>query len=266
MRAINDQPSWTRKDGSEQEGSILLVNTLLLGAMQQTLLAIHRSYLDDNEGRASLSQSICQSISRDVLHSMTALKDTGLTGMMLLRGDILLASLNLIRISLLQAERKLSPSTSSQATPAFKVLMLTILTGPGNFGKSNSQITIELLEDCLPLKDETLPRRALGGHWDLMTMCAGIMLLKIDLGLETRETAKSTIARRFLDAYYRFFGRQDANNARRQCYNPDSGQRYIQRSKWKLQTQDMASVLTGSQLLNVNNPEVSKVLNMRDDL
>jgi hypothetical protein len=92
------------------------------------------------------------------------------------------------------------------------------------------------------------------------------MLLKIDLGLETRKTAKSTIARRFLDAYYRFFGRQDANNAKPQLHDPDSGERDVQRSKWKPPMQDMATVSTGSQLLNANSLQVSTILKMRDDL
>lgn len=107
MQGINDQTSWIRKDGLEQEGRVLLINTLLLGAMQQTLIALHRPYLDGSEGQSSLSQTICQNISRDVLHSLTATMDPGLTGIILLRGDVLLASLNMIRISLLQGERKL---------------------------------------------------------------------------------------------------------------------------------------------------------------
>ena len=39
-------------------------------------------------------------------------------------------------------------------------------------------------------------------------MYAGIMLLKIRLGLESRETAKALMARRFLGAYYKYFGEQ----------------------------------------------------------
>lgn len=68
--------------------------------------------------------------------------------------------------------------------------------------------TIGLLEKCLSLMEENLPRRALGGHWDLNTTCAGITLLKIRAGLETRESAKAVMAKRFLDVYYRYFGPQ----------------------------------------------------------
>ncbi len=110
--------------------------------------------------------------------------------------------------------------------------------------------------------DETLPRRALGGHWDLITMCAGIMLVKVHLGLETRETAKSTIARRFLDKYYRFFKRQgpkaqsiDLSHVQRGFEHSDASQ---------LPKQDAASISIESQWTNTNNPDVSTGLKNLD--
>lgn len=97
-------------------------------------------------------------------------------------------------------------------------------------------------------------------------MCAGIMLLKIHLGLETRKTAKATIARRFLDTYYKFFEKQDHNNAKPQLLSPNSVERDMQCSKGKLPTTDMAPILTGSQWLNANSPEVSTTLKLPDNV
>ena len=58
--------------------------------------------------------------------------------------------------------------------------------------------------------EENLSRRAMGGHWDLNTLHAGVMLVKIRLVLESRETAKALMAKRFLGAYYKYFGEQSS--------------------------------------------------------
>jgi hypothetical protein len=42
-------------------------------------------------------------------------------------------------------------------------------------------------------------------------MCAAIMLLKVHLGKESWQTAKSACAQRFLDLYYKHIGRQQAS-------------------------------------------------------
>ena len=58
--------------------------------------------------------------------------------------------------------------------------------------------------------EENLPRRAMGGHWDLNTIHAGVMLVKIRSGLESHEAAKALMAKRFLGAYYKYFGEQSS--------------------------------------------------------
>ena len=73
---------------------------------------------------------------------------------------------------------------------------------------SNAESTISLLEQCLPLLEESYLRYFLGEPWCPITMSTAIMLLKIHLGKETWESAKYSCAQRFLDLHYKHVGRQ----------------------------------------------------------
>lgn len=66
---------------------------------------------------------------------------------------------------------------------------------------ANALSTIDLLEQCLPAIEDKYLRCS--DPWSFFIMCTAIMLIKIHLGKETRQTAKAACARRFLDLYYK---------------------------------------------------------------
>jgi hypothetical protein len=73
---------------------------------------------------------------------------------------------------------------------------------------TSSESTIDLLEECLPLVEDRYLRCFYGEPWSFLTMYTAIMLLKIHLGDESWQTAKSVCGHRFLDLYYKHIGRQ----------------------------------------------------------
>lgn len=76
---------------------------------------------------------------------------------------------------------------------------------------TNSEATIEILEQCLPFMEDRYLRCFYGEPWCFFTMYAAIMLLKIHLGKESRQTAKSSCASRFLELHYQHIGRQQTS-------------------------------------------------------
>lgn len=100
-------------------------------------------------------------------------------------------------------------------------------------------------------------------------MCGALALLKIHFGLETREDAKAKIAQRFLDMYYKYFGRQNGNDAnstqpqslKRPCIESDN-----QHSKEKPPTAETVSASTESQWLSANTFDVSMTVKIPDHL
>lgn len=80
--------------------------------------------------------------------------------------------------------------------------------------------TVDLLEQCLPILEDKYLRVA--DPWVFFIMCTAIMLIKIHLGKESRQTAKSSCARRFLDLYYKnVWMRQPADLAQQQAITQD---------------------------------------------
>lgn len=71
---------------------------------------------------------------------------------------------------------------------------------------SNASSTLGLLEQCLPIFED---RYMICPHelWCFITMYASFMMLKIHLGKETWQTAKSSCAQRFLSLYFKQAGR-----------------------------------------------------------
>jgi hypothetical protein len=119
--------------------------------------------------------------------------------------------------------------------------------------------SIALLEECLPWMGENLPRRAMGGHWDLNTLHAGVMLVKIRLELESHETAKALIAKRFLGAYYKYFGELSSPGADYLHATPSTGSTDNQRPGQQSQAnQDNVSV-KGWSWLSEEFAEVSEM-------
>ncbi|KAI1077896.1 hypothetical protein F5B20DRAFT_571901 [Whalleya microplaca] len=153
------------------------------GMRHQT--AIHRPYLQRGGKSYWLSETVCYHTLRDILTLNSKLSGLGIQSLTLLREDLLIASLSLARITLLQ------PKDSSSVT------------------MTNAESTIDLLEKCLPFVEERYLRCSYGEPWCPLTMCGAIMLLKIHLGKESRQTAKSYCAQRFLGLYYKHFVREE---------------------------------------------------------
>lgn len=65
-----------------------------------------------------------------------------------------------------------------------------------NFGE-----TIDLLGQCLPFMEQRYLGCSYGEPWCFLTMYAAIMLLKLHVGEETPDSARSSCARQFLDLY-----------------------------------------------------------------
>jgi len=66
---------------------------------------------------------------------------------------------------------------------------------------TNHGETIDLLERCLPFMEQRYIRCFSGEPWCFLTMHAAIMLLKLHVGEETPDSARSSCGRRFLDLY-----------------------------------------------------------------
>ena len=75
---------------------------------------------------------------------------------------------------------------------------------------TSSESTIDLLEQCLPLMEDRYLRCFSGEPWCFVTMCAAIMLLKVQLGKESWQTAKSLCARSFLGLHYKHMEKHKA--------------------------------------------------------
>jgi hypothetical protein len=85
---------------------------------------------------------------------------------------------------------------------------------------ANATSTVDLLEQCLPIIEDKYLRVA--DPWVFFVMCTAIMLIKIHLGKESRQTAKSSCARRFLDLYYKnVWMRQPTDLAQQQAITQD---------------------------------------------
>ena len=85
---------------------------------------------------------------------------------------------------------------------------------------ADSQSTIDLLEECLPHMEENGLRCSHVEPWCFVTFYAAIMLLKMHLGKETRQAAKSACAQRFLDLHYKHVGRQQRSLLNQQYPTP----------------------------------------------
>ncbi|KAI8964128.1 hypothetical protein F5Y11DRAFT_118830 [Daldinia sp. FL1419] len=185
-QAIETVPSWDVRDSTTINDYKLptVANAFCLFQLKECILALHRPYLYKNDCRYWLSETVCYHTSRDVLLLNTRLAELGCQSLTVIRDDLLLASLSLVRMTMLQP--KLSNSI--------------IVT--------DSQSTVDLLERCVPLMEDRHLRCCYSELWCFITMYAAIMLLKVHLEKESRQTAKAVCARRFLDLHYRQMERQ----------------------------------------------------------
>ncbi|KAI1393750.1 uncharacterized protein F4822DRAFT_23208 [Hypoxylon trugodes] len=170
-REIEAIPSWDTENA--------LTHAYLLFQLKTCILALHQPYLHKNDGRYWLSETACYHASRDILLLHSKLAELGIQSSTVLREDLLLASLNLVQITMLQPKASI------------------------NIMSTDSQSTIDLLMQCVPFMEDIHLRCCHSELWCFITMYAVIMLLKIHLGKETRQTAKAACARRYLDLHYR---------------------------------------------------------------
>ncbi|KAI0382925.1 hypothetical protein F5Y04DRAFT_251380 [Hypomontagnella monticulosa] len=178
---IESIPRWDTKDVTDRPGPELpvLVRAVLLFQLKECILALHRPYLHNKDGRYWLSETVCYQTARDILLLNRKLEELGCQSLTTIRDDLLLASLHLIRITILHPKE----STSIIMTESLSMT--------------------DLLLHCLSFIEHRHLRCCYGELWCFITMCAAIMLLKIHLGEESHSTAKASCAKKFLDLHYR---------------------------------------------------------------
>ena len=103
-QAIHALPPW---DIDEVKGENIpklriLAYAFLHFQLKECILAIHRPYLQRDNSKFWLSENVIYHMSRDILLLNSKLAGSGIQSLTLLREDLLLASLNLTRITMLQ--------------------------------------------------------------------------------------------------------------------------------------------------------------------
>ncbi|OTB20461.1 hypothetical protein K445DRAFT_324453 [Daldinia sp. EC12] len=197
-QAIEAIPSWKVEDAATEKKSesSIVVNAFCIFQLKECVVALHRPYLQRNDGRYWLSETVCYHTSIDILLLNSRLAELGCQSLATVRDDLLLASLSLVRIIMLQP--KLSNSVMT----------------------ANSESTIDLLERCVPSMEDKHLRCFHSELWCFITMHAAIMLLKAHLEKESRQAAKAICARRFLDLHYRQIERQKMSVPNQWCLTP----------------------------------------------
>lgn len=205
-------PPWNKEDVTIQGDSKLSIvaKAFCLFQLKECVLALHRPYLHKNDGRYWLSETVCYHTSREILLLNSRLAEFGYQSLTTVRDDLLLASLSLVRITMLQP--KLSNSI--------------IVT--------DSQAIVDLLEQCVPLMEDRHLRCCYSELWCFITMHAALMLLKIHLEKESHQTAKAACARRFLDLHYRQMERQRMSVPNQQCLTPPDLSNHIDVDTYQL--------------------------------
>jgi hypothetical protein len=106
-KAINDLPPWgTCNSGDKRDPYLCLTFSMLEFQLKECLLALHRPYIERDDGKFPLSENICYQTSREILLSNIGLANLGVQSLAQLREDLSLASLHMTRITLLQPEGK----------------------------------------------------------------------------------------------------------------------------------------------------------------
>ncbi len=122
----------------------ILTYAILQFQLKECILAIHRPYLQRDNNKFWLSENVSYHISRDILLLNSKLAGSGFQTLTLLREDLLLASLNLTRITMLQPKGWFSLASSSKAgvsrRPPHKGVFFSFLAFPSgrvSFGDTN---------------------------------------------------------------------------------------------------------------------------------
>lgn len=107
-QALDSLPLWCKKSsvGGSDAADSLLVSALLQFQLKECILAIHRPYLQGDDGHSSLSELICYHAARDILLMSRDLGKHGMQGLLFLREDLLIAAMSLTRLTLTQRRSK----------------------------------------------------------------------------------------------------------------------------------------------------------------
>ena len=103
-QAIHSLPAWEIDEGKRKKRPKMhmLTYAFLRFQLKECILAIHRPYLQRDNSKFWLSENVCYKMSRYILLLNSKLAGLGLQTLTLFREDLLLASLNLTRITMLQ--------------------------------------------------------------------------------------------------------------------------------------------------------------------
>ena len=103
-QAMHSLPPWDT-EGAEVGGDakrLLFAFAVLQFQLSECILALHRPYLQTDNGKFWLSENVSYHMSRDILLLNSRLAKVGVQSISLLREDLLFASLNITRITMLQ--------------------------------------------------------------------------------------------------------------------------------------------------------------------
>ncbi|THX40089.1 hypothetical protein D6D11_08736 [Aureobasidium pullulans] len=172
-----------------QKGLHKVTNAFLQFQLMECILAIHRPYLNCDNSKHPLSEDVCYRVSRDILLLNLELKDLGLLSLVQIREDLLLASLSLVRVTMLQ------PLRESNAISFSNSWLTEVPSGSNSVIMGCSDATIDLLERCVPITE-------------------------IHVGKIDSQTAEYICAQKFLDLHYKHSGSQQTPSSNQNQEQP----------------------------------------------
>ncbi|THW96781.1 hypothetical protein D6D18_05651 [Aureobasidium pullulans] len=185
-----------------------------LHKLMECVLAIHRPYLNCDNSKHPLSEDVCHRVSRDILLLNLELKDLGLQSLVQVREDLLLASLSLVRVTMLQPLRK------SNAISFSNSWLTEVPSGSNSVIMGCSDATIDLLERCVPITESRYSQSCNSRPWCFITMCAAYLILKVHLGKIDSQTAEYICAQKFLDLHHKHSGSQQTPSSNQNQEQP----------------------------------------------
>ncbi|PVH80563.1 hypothetical protein DL98DRAFT_459635 [Cadophora sp. DSE1049] len=179
-QAFHSVPTLTTSPNSPDNQHCQLASAFLKFQLIELILAMHRPYLQREGENFWLSENICYQMARDILLLSTSLASSDCQRLVFLREDLLVGALSIARITLLQPNASMAMSQTTS--------------------------TIELLELCIPMFEDRY-RRCTHEMWCFITMYSAFLMIKVHLGRETWQSAKSSCAQRFLAVYFKQSGK-----------------------------------------------------------
>ncbi|EPE30890.1 Zn2/Cys6 DNA-binding protein [Glarea lozoyensis ATCC 20868] len=177
---VHSLPPWDVDiaEGDDYSKSRFVCYVFLHSQLTECVLTMHRPYLQRENNKYWLSTNVCYQMSRDTLLLNYKAENSGIQSLRSVREDLLSASLTLTRITIEQPEKSNSITMDSSTS------------------------TIDLLEKCLPFFEQRYLGYVYSEPWCFLTMYASTMLIKIHLGKESWQTAKTSCAQRYLELFH----------------------------------------------------------------